>query len=696
MKDKVAPVDALTSQNNMKINENENEKSVKKVMNTSKFNKTKREENEVSNKKQKVTHSHDVALHKFNFKNYKYQGIQSMCLNKKKTILAIARFNGEIQFWNVKVKQWFPFKTIPGRKETTVHGMLWLNFDKKERFYTAGLHGVVTEWDLETLSPKKTSNSFGGAIWSMSNYENHIACTTENGKILLLDKDLKFIKIFGLTKVEKVPNVEHISEYEGNRLLCSTFNSDGTRIFVGGLTGAYCYDTNSYEMKYKISIETGIVWSILHLNDSTLVVGDSSGNIHFCDSVHGVIIQTLRSSLKNDVLSMTTNERNDQIFVAGTDGIIILFSKLKNRKWEFTSKKNPHFHDIYHLQYFNGGIISGGVDGSLIYLSKFGINRNENSLIRSENFVSNEIIRYSNNSNLILLTDNDNRLYLTRLPSTEISFAEKTAEISKSPSLLVSFEPKSENGWNFSDFSISSNGEFIAVVGIDFVKLYRINGDQISDEIDLTDVIEPGHKVEFTSNSKNLIVASLSNRIQVYNIEEKKLEKIFYVNDKKRETTLNSIQSMKTQNNLLIICFNSDVYVYDLTKEAYEKNPLIDSSIGNHQIYKIASINDDQFSILREGNTLITYTLQKEGKITAVRLSTAFPILDIIPTEYDIVKCDAMRMFLGTNSEITDLPKGVCLCSQLIKENQCLLVYKPKKDIELSLPSISYRHRYGT
>jgi hypothetical protein len=106
-----------------------------------------------------------IALHKLNFKKFKIQGIQTMCFNKNKTVLAVSRFNGEIQFWNTQITPWSPFKvtislltqkTIPGRKETTVHSILWL----EDRFYTSGLHGYITEWDLETLSPKVKRRKF--------------------------------------------------------------------------------------------------------------------------------------------------------------------------------------------------------------------------------------------------------------------------------------------------------------------------------------------------------------------------------------------------------------------------------------------------------------------------------------------------------------------------------------------------------
>jgi hypothetical protein len=69
-------------------------------------------------------------------------------------------------------------------------------------------------------------------------------------------------------------NILKVKDYEGDRLLCSTFSSDGTKLFVGGLKGfifnfiiqgIYCYDTNTFQLNFKIPVESGIVWKLLYL-----------------------------------------------------------------------------------------------------------------------------------------------------------------------------------------------------------------------------------------------------------------------------------------------------------------------------------------------------------------------------------------------------------------------------------------------
>jgi hypothetical protein len=46
----------------------------------------------------------------------------------------------------------------------------------------------------------------------MSNFKDIIVCTCESGKILMLDKNLSFLKKFGPSQVEKLPNIEHSNE----------------------------------------------------------------------------------------------------------------------------------------------------------------------------------------------------------------------------------------------------------------------------------------------------------------------------------------------------------------------------------------------------------------------------------------------------------------------------------------------------
>jgi hypothetical protein len=44
----------------------------------------------------------------------------------------------------------------------------------------------------------------------------------------------------------------------------------------------------------------------------------------------------------------------NEIYASGVNGIISKFKK-SGSDWSFTIKKNPHFHDVNHLEFINGG-----------------------------------------------------------------------------------------------------------------------------------------------------------------------------------------------------------------------------------------------------------------------------------------------------------------------------------------------------
>jgi hypothetical protein len=89
-------------------------------------------------------------------------------------------------------------------------------------------------------------------------------------------------------------------------------------------------------------------------SDSTLAIGDSSGTLHFCDTTHGIISQSIKSQFGVDILTLAYNSKEDKIYASGVNGMVSQYKKSEN-KWVFTMKKNPHFHDVNHLELTNDG-----------------------------------------------------------------------------------------------------------------------------------------------------------------------------------------------------------------------------------------------------------------------------------------------------------------------------------------------------
>jgi hypothetical protein len=55
-------------------------------------------------------------------------------------------------------------QTIRGGEDASVESIAWYG----GRLFAGGLHSTVTEYDLETLMPKASVDSFGGPVWAIA------------------------------------------------------------------------------------------------------------------------------------------------------------------------------------------------------------------------------------------------------------------------------------------------------------------------------------------------------------------------------------------------------------------------------------------------------------------------------------------------------------------------------------------------
>lgn len=196
---------------------------------------------------------------------------------------------------------------------------------------------------------------------------------------------------------------------------CITFTPDGERIIAGGFTGVYCYSLNG-ELQYRITIDKGIVWRVLYLNDDSLVVGDSTGRVYFCDGVFGTIMNTFREH-QADILAIATDSTQENVYATGVDAKICLFQRNNKGKWTYATGKRPAFHDIhaiaiYHDQY----IISGGVDCRLTItnIKSYQTNMRNPFWFLSHHPVQ-EVIHYSPKTRILLVNESGSFLKLILL-----------------------------------------------------------------------------------------------------------------------------------------------------------------------------------------------------------------------------------------------------------------------------------------
>lgn len=143
-----------------------------------------------------------IALHRARIVDWHPTAVTALAATSDGTVVAVARESGAIELWStehwqcLKV-QWtttlilrqhldrcFPdiattwlllLQRIPGREQAAISSLAW-TFDTSSmtwRLFSAGLDGVLTEWDLLTLQAVAVTDSHGGAVWSLTAEANN-------------------------------------------------------------------------------------------------------------------------------------------------------------------------------------------------------------------------------------------------------------------------------------------------------------------------------------------------------------------------------------------------------------------------------------------------------------------------------------------------------------------------------------------
>jgi U3 small nucleolar RNA-associated protein 4 len=138
------------------------------------------------------------------------------------------------------------------------------------RLFSAGLDGSINEYDLESSLIKKTTSSYGGAVWSMS--------VNPSNEVLAVGCEDGSIRLFKLTN----DGLEYLSQLEkqSSKVLCLRWHPFNQIIVCGGTDGtirSVNVDTGRTGKTMRVSFKDVIVWDCLVMLDGTIVSGDSDG-----------------------------------------------------------------------------------------------------------------------------------------------------------------------------------------------------------------------------------------------------------------------------------------------------------------------------------------------------------------------------------------------------------------------------------
>ncbi|KAL9643244.1 hypothetical protein ABK040_014701 [Willaertia magna] len=685
--------------------------------------------NEDNTKSRKPNYQLNIVEHVIHANNNIHNSpFKRLAFNKNKTLLAAARFNSEIEIYSVdatiyqngnvneKFKEFVPLLKLPGKIGTTVETMIWTHDD---RFFTCGLHGYVTEWDLEKQIPKRISSPSGGAIWNMDLINDVLAIASEDGGIRFLnveDLSLKFIIS------PSVKNNNHQGLYEHckdeNRMLFVRFLENGKKVLCGGINGIYCFDVLKKTVLYRIEIKRGFCWTGELLNNNTAVVGDSVGNIHIVDIELGMIKQTMKA-LNRDVLKIYS-EKESEFFVAGMDGSMV-FVKKEKKKYALIATKRPSLNDIFDLVISGKSIYFVGLEGNIIRMPtsafyaqivKNSFNKELIPLMNSKH----QIIKVSNENRLVLLDHLDN--YFTVMHLADIG-KEKTNSLTECTEIVAQFKVKSKAGWYSSSSAISSSGKYIAVTSIDTVYLFEfdITTDEdgilqmkLEKQLNVNQVV-PGHFVEFV-NEDYLIVTSKDHKlVQIYDIKEEKLKTSITLPEINIEvlgkstpfnTFANSINGLITNSNHIIVSKGNRVLTYSISEILQDNfKPYFEVELQQHNgfPYRLQFLDNNRFYILTIPNRCTVFDIEKK-RTEYLKLSVKeYPILSVF---------EINDLFLLDNPKLSIVAKGTeivgarnyavnhfNLGTARLNQNELVTVWVDSEDLANTRAPVIYRKRYG-
>ena len=174
------------------------------------------------------------AVSRSRFLDHVPQAIESVDVAPGGKQLAVLRANADIEVWDIRQGETHCSLRIAGTVDTPVRRVAWGARTPRHpegRLFSCGLHGLVTEWDLRSLSPRASWDSCGGAAWTM---DIHVASRT-----MAVGCEDGGCSIFDLRDDEAVePTLVHRTPLQGGRLLGVAFSPQGSHLACSAADGS--------------------------------------------------------------------------------------------------------------------------------------------------------------------------------------------------------------------------------------------------------------------------------------------------------------------------------------------------------------------------------------------------------------------------------------------------------------------------
>lgn len=310
----------------------------------------------------------EFLVHNVRFFEFEAKAIHRLAYNELNCKLALSREDNSIEIWDLK-KCPYQEKVIPGLRHRSVEALLWY----RERLFSTGLDGDLTEYDLFKLTSKSTQET-SETCWCMKlgHSTDQIAIGTDNGRVYL----------YAVTEDGAV--FERLMGQQKGRIICLSWSHDNKYIASGSEDMITVWNVETGRVEHHIPLERAdpvrstVVWCIEFTSDSQIITGDSSGNLSVWDANRGIWIQSIKTH-RADILALCLDKSENCIYASGVDPLTCRIERVwknsanETKHWVKSAVRTPHTHDVRALALAGEHLISGGVDTYLVQM-KFGPN----------------------------------------------------------------------------------------------------------------------------------------------------------------------------------------------------------------------------------------------------------------------------------------------------------------------------------
>ncbi|GMF28150.1 unnamed protein product [Phytophthora lilii] len=447
--------------------------------------------------------------------------VHALSFNAAGDQLAVARASGDVELWSVGAKWHLKF-AIAGSAQSQVSALCWA--PAGDRLFAASLDGTLWEMDFQLLAKKRVTDANGGPVWSMAMHaeQQQLAVGCEDGRIRLFsfaDDQLYFSKAFLST---------------GGRVVSLAWHAQANKLFSGGEDGVvHCWNAATGRNESRITLESlakqkAVVWSLLVLDDLTLVSGDSTGNLSFWNAPTGTLLQKF-SHLTADILALCASMDNNTLFASGVDNQVVEFRRSTAETgistWAYSYSHRGHSHDVRALALSSTEsiLVSGGIDTQLVWYRGNSFNVTRPVKIASTPYPHSIALA---NEERVLLVQKSTSLDLWRLATQSAA----TGKIAQKHKLLLTLHVGKM--LNLSCSALAPSANFVACSNSKELKLFQLDvaQDFQPKKVNLPrSVTGPARVLAFSPDSTRLVIASSSHQIRVLDLTKMEVLKTFEV-----------------------------------------------------------------------------------------------------------------------------------------------------------------------